>query len=1521
MSCLLLALTIGAFFGLHFQAQPVYAAANETHIADAFRQDGDVISADDMFEDYTQTSLRKEYRDEDVLGQLMADEQITAEQYSRAVDVLNGNIKFTPKREFSTEFENDNKIDQAGDIAAYSQTELKCIWKASEIILTGIYGMQEETFNIFVEANESDKLPSIFFSQNHGYYTHWYEERQLKKGWNILEFPAFGRGLVAKDEILGGAVYLCNPYLPEEQGEVKVYIEGGGYYPVFRKGGNEKEFLGLLARYEDERKSKTMPDMAELVTDHAIISTTSSSLYDVYFNNDVITPSENLNLWGDYFTQLFEFNGIPTSEKSDVGRQYDKRNDYVRINLRYMTYYQGSGAYSYSYHIGWYYEHYWFANFYNALDPIKDHKLTEHLIFGIGHELGHALDNEPRKINETTNNFTAAMAYFNIVGMPHYEQYQPFEKTFKALSNDFTLNYMAYDDGQVMYTKQAYPTNYDHNYLIWWDLEAVFPGFWARFNNYFREPIKKAGLTTTELYVYYSSLATGVDLSDYYERWGFYYGKKSNVSERFVYENASEAFKDAMQEALDNKQISKQYDHFWYVDGAQYNFMLEHENVAQEDREYENGKPTISKIVKSGNEHTIFINSNKDEYHLGYEIFSKVNNEDWKLAGFTYTSSFVDKHYYASAPAYKAIAINRFFKASDESEPKSDAVTESSYVCKVGDVFYDDLSTAITAAEDGSTIYLLDNCRVNSKYIVKNLTLRIDDGVNNDIYIYSSDTTSMFVVQANFSIIGKDNAKIIFDGGNCKAGNPAIYGTSHKVIIKNAVFRNFNTVFLAGAVYSTGSDLEIYDTSFEACRSAKGDAAISVGKTLVLDNCAFSNNLFDVHIPDLENLTLANQHSAISLTFDKFEGEKAVAVKGDASEIAQELDLKIDGYMAVAEENRIVVKPLSFKLKFNLESSYFEYSVNDRTFVFGDEDSGYDLQETQYFEYEERGSGKKYKTGDKIVVDKDLEFDVKIKDKLGLKIFYKNEQSLNYYPYGEEIYLPTVDGAQNKVFAYRGGNEIYESGQIYTLESNSVLTAIYLGNLTYRYIVKGEVYSVGYGSYGQNIELLKLEEEEFLGWKIGAQIVSGSTVLKGDTDFIAMFDGEADIYDLDSCEIDIVGTYTYSGGDICPQIIVYFNESVVPESCYTVSYSNNVSASEQAQVKITFVEGLSTGSKTRTFTILPKLLEKNDVNVNGLQNFVYNGAQTEQDLTITYEDKQINDFSIEYIGDRTNAGNVQVKITFSGNYTGEFYLVYTISKAEHPDQMPDRAMTIDRKTKTLQDVALNVAGWQWEDPLLKIDGDIVKAYAVYSDTANYVNYRIEITLSKEAPKDVSELSVELEVENFVYNGVEKTPQIIAKDGEVTLTLGIDYDVQYKDNKFAGQGKVIVTFKNDYSGTKELEFTISKAQKPSVSDTTIRLDRKAAKLSDIQLPSGYMWENGNLEITSDRITAKAIYIGDDADNYMTKEIYFEIIIDAPQNEPKTNNLIWLAIVVPVGVLLVGFVVFAIAWQRKKHRRNR
>ncbi len=407
-------------------------------------------------------------------------------------------------------------------------------------------------------------------------------------------------------------------------------------------------------------------------------------------------------------------------------------------------------------------------------------------------------------------------------------------------------------------------------------------------------------------------------------------------------------------------------------------------------------------------------------------------------------------------------------------------------------------------------------------------------------------------------------------------------------------------------------------------------------------------------------------------------------------------------------------------------------------------------------------------------------------------------------------------------------------------------------------------------------------------------------------------------------------SFKYDGQSKMPSVVAVDGEEVLLEGKdFEVEYKNNVNAG-QASVIVKGKNGY-VGSKTLYFTI--NKADRTDFKV-AQQGWTYGESALEPSIegqieaanvTYSYSDAEDGVFTANK---PTKAGAYWIKATIdeSQNYnSAEAKARFIIGKADHPALMPDREMTIGRKIKTLQAVALSVAGWEWEDPLIEIDAETIKARAVYFDKENYENYSVEITLTKEEPKDVSKLSVYIEGETYVYDGKEKTPQIIVEDGEKTLIPGEDFDVLYQNNKFAGRGKAVVTCKNDYKGTKELEFTILQAEKPSV-NTTIHCDKTAAKLSDIPLPYGFVWEDDDVEILGDRMIAKAVYKGEDASSYKTVELTFEIVIDGEQQPILTadtgeGNLIWAAIFVPVAVLLTAGIGIAIfVYRRKKNHRK-
>ena len=75
--------------------------------------------------------------------------------------------------------------------------------------------------------------------------------------------------------------------------------------------------------------------------------------------------------------------------------------------------------------------------------------------------------------------------------------------------------------------------------------------------------------------------------------------------------------------------------------------------------------------------------------------------------------------------------------------------------------------------------------------------------------------------------------------------------------------------------------------------------------------------------------------------------------------------------------------------------------------------------------------------------------------------------------------------------------------------------------------------------------------------------------------------------------------------------------------------------------------------------------------------------------------------------------------------------------------------------------------------------------------------------------DNSSISVALNPTTYTYDGTEKKPGVTVKDGTNTLTVGTDYSFVYSNNINAGTGKVTITGKGNYTGTKIVNFTINK----------------------------------------------------------------------------------------------------------------
>lgn len=92
-----------------------------------------------------------------------------------------------------------------------------------------------------------------------------------------------------------------------------------------------------------------------------------------------------------------------------------------------------------------------------------------------------------------------------------------------------------------------------------------------------------------------------------------------------------------------------------------------------------------------------------------------------------------------------------------------------------------------------------------------------------------------------------------------------------------------------------------------------------------------------------------------------------------------------------------------------------------------------------------------------------------------------------------------------------------------------------------------------------------------------------------------------------------------------------------------------------------------------------------------------------------------------------------------------------------------------------------------------------------------------------AKKEISECSAQLAEDKFVYDGKEKTPDVVVKNGDTVLTKNTDYTISYKNNLNAGKAMVTVTGTGKYTGEVTKEFEIAKAaQELKVSPTEINI---------------------------------------------------------------------------------------------------
>lgn len=508
--------------------------------------------------------------------------------------------------------------EQHGDRNAHNNKNLKFGF-GNNNQPTGIVARPGETITVYVDVEEGKPLPQLMFSQQEGSFANWGRTVSLYPGKNVITVPKVTQedGWYHHSVTPGGPVYIVNPYTAEEQGKAPVirFAKGVEEFPTIDKNTNEVEFIKFLKEYKKriDEDIEANPDVMdrkvidtfELVADNVVITGTVSGAYDAYVNQG-FKPLDSLKMHNDHMNMLFEYQGIDgRNEKNDI--KYTREN--IRLAQPYGYMYAAIG------HIG-------------VQRDVMSNILTNVGGWGIDHEIGHKMDIGVRTIGEVTNNMLPQQSsyYYNKLN-----KRIPFES--HVYKNVISTNSNKYADGELA-----------ENLAVFWQLEMIYPGYWAKLNSLYREnnvTLEEGNEYNDKLnkLAYYSSIALELDLTEYFERHGFWV---SDETKEFA------------------KRYNKPDKKIWY---ANYDYI-------EYDGEGFTTEPTI-KVTTSKEGENLKLNINIDKKSksdlMGYEIYK--NDE---LIGFTSTNSFVDTEAnFDVNVVYKVVAFDKRLNESKGYETNS----------------------------------------------------------------------------------------------------------------------------------------------------------------------------------------------------------------------------------------------------------------------------------------------------------------------------------------------------------------------------------------------------------------------------------------------------------------------------------------------------------------------------------------------------------------------------------------------------------------------------------------------------------------------------------------------------------------------------------------------------------------------------------------------------------------------------------------------------------------------------------
>ena len=338
--------------------------------------------------------------------------------------------------------------------------------------------------------------------------------------------------------------------------------------------------------------------------------------------------------------------------------------------------------------------------------------------------------------------------------------------------------------------------------------------------------------------------------------------------------------------------------------------------------------------------------------------------------------------------------------------------------------------------------------------------------------------------------------------------------------------------------------------------------------------------------------------------------------------------------------------------------------------------------------------------------------------------------------------------------------------------------------------------------------------------------------------------------DISKATVGDILAQNYTGNQIKPNVTVKldgvpltYNANDTSKSDYTIEYSNNVNVGKDATVTITG-RGNYTGTITKKFEIKSIALSQlkteilKDTKLNGA-GYDYTGKAIDP-IKDSYGYNGVEavwmkgrDFSVTYVPQNTNAGDVKAVITGINNYAGQTEEItfkinpVNISKVKANLSNVTYSPDLNKKTDEIkaglkvtyndtelvekQDFTIDSVSISGKKVALKLEGikNFTGTATVYADvTAKDIN---TITMPKIDAQKYTGYAITASIASdglkLTSNKTTLAEKLALKDGDTVLTDKDYYIINIENNTKVGTATINLGGKGNYTGKVSLSFPI------------------------------------------------------------------------------------------------------------------